>query len=184
MERSKDKITRKYRRFRLKYGEWAVVTGASDGIGSAMAMNLAERGLNLVLVARRKDRLDDLGSKLTYRYGIEARALSVDLNEERSIEIILKEAAELNVGLLVAAAGFGSSGDFLNSNLKNEIEMVNVNCRAVVTLTCQFGRRFATQRRGGIVLMSSLLAFQGVPKAANYAATKAYVQSLVEGLRP
>jgi short-subunit dehydrogenase len=89
----------------------------------------------------------------------------------------------LDVGLLVAAAGFGTSGPFLGANLEEELSMVDVNCRAVVAMSLLFGRRLAGRRRGGLVLMSSLVAFQGVPKAANYAATKAHVQSLAEALR-
>src|SRR5205823_9088379 len=91
--------------------------------------------------------------------------------------------SDLDVGLLVAAAGFGTSGAFIDSPLEEELGMFDVNCRAVTTLAHHFGNRFAKARRGGMVLMSSLLAFQGVPGFANYAATKAYVQSLAEGLR-
>ena len=86
------------------------------------------------------------------------------------------------VGLLVASAGFGTSGSFLNADVHDELAMIDVNCRVVLEMSYRFGRRFADQQRGGIVLMSSLVAFQGVPHAANYAATKAYVQSLAEAL--
>lgn len=90
---------------------------------------------------------------------------------------------DLDVGLLVAAAGFGTSGPLLTASLATETEMVDLNCTGVLAMTWHFARRFAARRRGGVVLMSSLLAFQGVPRAANYAATKAYVQTLAEGLR-
>jgi short-subunit dehydrogenase len=89
---------------------------------------------------------------------------------------------ELDVGLLVAAAGFGPSGSFLTAQLDQELEMLAVNCRALLALTWHFGRRFAQRGRGGIVLMSSIVGFQGMPFAAHYAATKAYVQTLAEAL--
>jgi hypothetical protein len=98
------------------------------------------------------------------------------------VEALVSGTADVDVGLLVAAAGFGTSGPFLESDLSRELEMVQVNCAAVAAICHHFGRQFADRRRGGLVLMSSLLAFQGVPRAANYAATKAYVQSLAEGL--
>ncbi len=91
-------------------------------------------------------------------------------------------AHHLDIGLLVAAAGFGSSGPFLQTDLARELEMLDVNCKAVLNLTHHFARRFTAQRRGGLVLMGSLVGFQGVPGTANYAATKGYIQTLAEGL--
>jgi len=168
---------------RRRYGEWAVVTGASDGIGEAFARELAGAGLNLVIVARRRDRLDVLASELEASHATQVRVLAIDLTHVESAERLVAETDDLDVGLLVAAAGFGSSGPLVESGLAAELEMVDLNCRAVLALTHHFARRFIARRRGGIVLMSSLLAFQGVPLAANYAATKAYIQSLAEALR-
>jgi len=88
----------------------------------------------------------------------------------------------MDIGLLVAAAGFGTSGEFLKGQLESEIQMLDVNCQAVLVLTHHFARLFAAQKRGGIILLSSMVGFQGVPFAAHYAATKAYVQSLGEAL--
>jgi short-subunit dehydrogenase len=88
----------------------------------------------------------------------------------------------LDIGLLVAAAGFGTSGLFLNSLLEQEMAMLNVNCRSLLGLIWHFGQRFAMRGRGGMVLMSSIVGFQGMPFAAHYAATKAYVQALAEAL--
>ena len=89
----------------------------------------------------------------------------------------------LDVGLVAAVAGFGTSGRFVDNPLDRELDMVDVNCRAVVELSHHFARRFVAQRRGGLILMSSLVAFQGVPRAATYAATKAFIQTFAEGLR-
>lgn len=179
MERPKRTATR----FRSRYGPWAVVTGASDGIGRAIATELAIAGLNVVLCARRGEVLDALGAELSAAHGVETRSSALDLSDDRSIARLLEETRGLEVGLLVAAAGFGTSGAFLDADLTTELSMIDVNCRAVAALAHGFGRRFADRGSGGLVLLSSLVAFQGVPRAANYAATKAYVQSLAEGLR-
>lgn len=166
-----------------KYGPWAMVTGASDGIGEAFARHLAAEGLHLVLVARREPLLAALAAELTQAHGVQCRVLSADLTDPEEVQRVTQATSDLDVGLLVAAAGFGSSGQLLGSNLDVETAMVDLNCSAVLALAWHFGRRFAQRGGGGVVFMSSLLAFQGTPHAANYAATKAYIQTLAEGLR-
>jgi len=175
--------TRLARRLRARYGPWAVVTGASDGIGREFARTLAAAGLDLVLVARRGEVLAALAEALGRAHGIRTRVLALDLARPAEVAELGVATNDLDVGLLVAAAGFGTSGRFVDAALDAELAMIDVNCRAVAALAHAFGQRFARRGRGGLVLMSSLLAFQGVPRAANYAATKAYVQSLAEGLR-
>lgn len=174
--------TRRQERLRATYGPWAIVTGASDGIGREMAFRLVEAGLNLILVARRRAALDQIAAEMRARYGIETRVLDVDLARGDAVEAIEAATRDLDVGLLIAAAGFGTSGSFLDARLDQEMEMLRVNCGAVLGLSLGFGRRLAERGQGGIVLMSSMVAFQGVPFSANYAATKAYVQSLAEAL--
>jgi short-subunit dehydrogenase len=166
-----------------RYGPWAVVTGASDGIGRAFADQLAAKGMNLVLVARRAPLLAELARNLTDRHGVECHVLQLDLSNDEGTRTLIDCTDHLDVGLLVAAAGFGSSGPFLAANPRVEADMLAVNCSSVLTQCWHFGQRFAERGRGGVVLMSSLLAFNGSPLAANYAATKAYIQSLAEGLR-
>lgn len=164
------------------YGPWAVVTGASDGIGLAIARELAANGFFLVLVARRQKVLDQIAAELKAKHPIETRVIAADLGTDAGIAAIEEGTAALDVGLLVAAAGYGTSGNFVDADLAVEVDMIAVNCRAVAALTHSFSRRFVARGRGGIVLMSSLVAFQGVPRAANYAATKAYIQSFAEGI--
>lgn len=170
-------------RFLGRYGPWAVVTGASEGIGREFARCLAGRGLNVVLVARRADLLSALAAELISTQGVRARALPADVSTEAGLEAVRGGTHDLEVGLFVAAAGFGTSGSFVRSSLDRELTMIDVNCRAVAALAHHFGGRFATAGRGALVLFSSIVAFQGVPGSANYAATKAFVQSLAEGLR-
>lgn len=175
--------SRRQERWRTRYGPWAVVTGASDGVGKAMAERLAAAGLHLVLVARRRDVLDQLAADLTARHGVDVLVVSADLAQRAGVDVVEAATRDLDVGLLVAAAGFGTSGRLVDGDLEQEVAMLHVNCLAV-TLQChQFGRRLAERGRGGIILMSSLLAFQGVPYSAHYGATKAYVQSLAEALQ-
>jgi short-subunit dehydrogenase len=174
--------TSRQRRFLERYGPWAVVTGASSGIGRALALRLAEYGLNLVVVARYRPALEELAASLSARHGVQVRVLEADLALETSLEAIEVATADLEVGLLVASAGFGTSGPFLDADLEVEAEMLMVNGRAVLQLAHHFGRRFRERGGGGLVLLSSVVAFQGAPWAANYAATKAYVQTLAEAL--
>jgi short-subunit dehydrogenase len=170
-------------RLARRYGPWAIVTGASDGIGQAFARHLAAAGLNLVLVARRAAALQALAGELQQAHGVQCRVLAMDLSTPAASLQLAEATADLDLGLLVAAAGFGTSGPLLESALDDELGMVDLNCSAVTAQAWHFGQRFARRRRGGLVLMSSLLAFHGTPRAAHYAATKAYVQTLAEGLR-
>ncbi|HVO62903.1 MAG TPA: SDR family NAD(P)-dependent oxidoreductase [Terriglobales bacterium] len=168
--------------FVQKYGPWAVVTGASDGIGRAFAEQLAALGMNVVLVARRGDRLQQLATEIRLRYQVEARVIAADLSAAMGRATVEEGTTGLDVGLLVAAAGFGTSGPVISANLDVERNMLDINCFAVLEQSVAFGQRFVKRGRGGIILMASLLGWQGVSGAAHYAATKAYVQSLAEGL--
>jgi short-subunit dehydrogenase len=169
--------------FAQRCGPWAVVTGASDGIGRAFAFELAARGLHLVLVARRQPLLDALAAQLHAAHGIHCRVIAADLGDARAVQSLADATQDLDVGLLVAAAGFGTSGPLIETPLAAELDLVAVNCSALLASSWHFARRFVERGSGALVLMSSLLAFHGTPRAANYAASKAYVQSLAEGLR-
>ncbi len=169
-------------RLQSHYGPWAVVTGASDGIGRAFAEQLAAGGVSAVLVARRAAVLERLAAQLR-RLDVAVRVVPADLSDVDAVRAVDEATRDLDVGLVVAAAGFGTSGPMLGNALDVELNLVDVNCRAVAALAHVFGARLQRRGRGGLVLLSSLVAFQGVPRAANYAATKAYVQTLAEGLR-
>lgn len=168
---------------KAKYGPWAVVTGASDGIGLELSREMARAGLNTVLVARRRERLDALAEDLESEFGTTSRVVIADLSVPEQVGEFLQTTTDLDVGLFAACAGFGTSGDFVDTDFGSELSMIDVNCRALCASTRHFAERFVRQKRGGIILMSSLVAFQGVPRAANYAATKAYVQTFAEGIR-
>ncbi|MBF04543.1 MAG: short-chain dehydrogenase [Flavobacterium sp.] len=169
-------------RLRTKYGEWAVVTGASSGIGLELATQLANAGFNIVLIARNSEKLQEVKNRLKANTTIEIKIVNVDVSETEGIDQIIEATKGLKVGLLIASAGYGTSGNFIDSSLHSEINMLRVNCEALLSLTHYFIQQFAIQKRGGIILMSSMVAFQGTPYSANYAATKAYVQTLAEGI--
>jgi uncharacterized protein len=170
------------KKFVEKYGKWAVVTGASSGIGRETAIYLADLGFDLALVARSEDKLKTLATDLNAKHGTNTLLLAYDLGQKSAIATIVQKTQHLDVGLLVAAAGFGSSGPLLKANLNNEVDMVKINCEVPLEMCYFFGERFVKQKRGGIILFSSLLGFQGAPNSANYAATKGYIQCLGEGL--
>ena len=168
--------------FKHQYGPWGLVTGASDGIGRDFARELAAKGLNLVLVARRKDRLESLATELESTYHVRVVCQPVDLANADDCEHLLRSVEHLEIGLLVAAAGFGTSGLSIHTDPDMEADLVQVNCRAVLQQSLHFSRLMVKRKRGGLILISSVLAFQGTPFSANYAASKAYIQSLAEGL--
>ena len=169
-------------RLKSKYGNWAIVTGASSGIGLELASQLATAGFNLVINSRHIDKLEEVEKQLKVNTSIEIKIVASDVSETEGINKIIQSTQGLNVGLLIVSAGYGTSGNFIDGSLHSEINMLKVNCEALLSLTHYYSQQFAQQKRGGIILMSSMVAFQGTPFASNYAATKAYVQTLAEGL--
>lgn len=165
-----------------KYGPWALVTGASDGIGRAVTARIAAEGLNVVLAARSEATLHQLAAELARTSNVQTRVVPVDLSAPDGPATLIAAVDGLPVGLAVLAAGFGGVRSFADSSPAAEAEMIAVNVSAVAQLAQHFAHRMARRARGGIVLFGSLLGWQGVPGQANYAATKAYVQALGEGL--
>jgi short-subunit dehydrogenase len=165
-----------------RFGPSALITGASDGIGRAFAMQLAEQGFDLILVARRGSVLQEMALDLSTRFGANVRVLAMDLSDPAAVPELMSLTQSAPIGLVVAAAGFGSIGPFLDQDVASEINMVDLNCRSVVELSYGFGQRMAAQRGGGIVLFGSLVGFNGAPLSATYAATKGFVQSFAEGI--
>ncbi|NYJ35878.1 SDR family NAD(P)-dependent oxidoreductase [Nocardiopsis aegyptia] len=166
----------------LSYGPWAVVTGASSGIGRAFAEQLAEAGLHLVLAARSTDRLQALAAELTQDHGVECRVVTVDLGREGAAATIVDATADLDVGLLISNAGAGRPGRFLDQDVADLHRRHTVNSTTHLDLAHAFGRRFAARGRGGMVLVSALGAIHGLPNMAHESASKAYALNLGEGL--
>jgi uncharacterized protein len=169
-------------RFCEKYGPWALITGASSGIGAEFARQLAAKGLNLVLVARRSDRLRELGNMLKQEHKIQSRIVVCDLAELDFLPTLRSMLEGIDVGLLVNNAGFSNTGEFLANDLEKEIELLHVNCRAALILAHEFGKQMKTRKTGGIIFLSSSVAFTPTPFWGNYAASKAYDLFLAEAL--
>lgn len=167
---------------RQRYGEWAIVTGASSGIGAAFAQKLAASRINLVLVARRIELLNQLRQQLTGAYDIEVRCLQLDLSQDGCLEPLIGVCSDLDVGLVVNNAGSGVPGPFSVSDIQREKDLIRLNCITPVEVTRHFLPGMLANQRGGIILVSSLMGFQGVPYMANYSATKGYLLNFGESL--
>jgi short-subunit dehydrogenase len=165
-------------------GSTCLVTGASSGIGAELARSLARRGHGVTLVARRKERLEELASELEERHGVRTEALGCDLGDRRSRTRMLARLAELvlEVEVLVNNAGFGTAGRFQGLDPEREIEMVRVNVEAVVALCGRYVPEMARRGRGAVLNVASTAAFQPLPRQATYAGTKAFVLSFTDGL--
>jgi short-subunit dehydrogenase len=168
--------------FREHYGPWAVIAGASVGLGEAFARQLASQGLNLLLIARGQAALDVLAADLRGAHGIEVRVLATDLARPDLSDVVQGVADGLEVGLLVYNAAASSIGPFLDRPVDDQLRVIDVNCRGPVVLAHLFGKAMAARKRGGIVLMTSTAGSQGGPWIATYAASKAFNLLLAEAL--
>jgi short-subunit dehydrogenase len=165
-----------------RYGPTALVTGASSGIGRAFAEILAARGFNLVLPARRIDRLEVLAERLEDKFRISVMPLEIDLTDPTAAHRILDATATIDIGLLVSNAGFGLKGAFDQDDPGAQAEMLMVNCHATTQLARGFVPRLRARGKGGILFTSSVEGLIGCPYSAVYSATKAYVNALGEAL--
>lgn len=170
------------RTLRQRYGPWALVAGASAGLGEAFARRLAREGLSLLLVARRADALARLAADLRAGHGVEVRELAADLGDPALPEIARAAAAGLEVGLLIYNAAHSVIGPFVERPLEEQLRVLAVNCRGPLVLTHLLGAEMVRRGRGGILLMTSLSGSQGNPWLASYAASKAFDLVLAEGL--
>jgi len=161
-----------------------LVTGASSGIGSDIARSLARRGHNVVLVARREDRLADLALELSEAHGVDARTIGADLQDGVSRAEMLFAVPKLGLRIdgLVNNAGFGSGGRFQDLDGEREAEMVRLNCEAVVALCGHFVPKMVEHGEGAILNVASTSAFQPLPTMATYSASKAFVLSFSQAI--
>ena len=164
-------------------GRWALVTGASAGIGAELARELAGRGAKLILTARRKERLEALAAELTAR-GTETRIVAADLNDREAPQQIYDatEGAGIAVDILINNAGLGQFGAFYSTPMEQELSQVRVNCEAVVHLTRLFVPRMVERKRGWVLVVASTASFQPVPYLSTYAATKVFDRFFAQAL--
>jgi len=161
---------------------WAVVTGASSGIGQEFAQELAKRGHPVLAVARRRERLEALGRQAS-AHGGQIEPLTADLATEQGLTSVMRRIEELGeIELLINSAGIANAGDFIEASLDQEIKALRLNVDAMVRLTHYVLRGMMRRGRGGIINLASVVAFQPFPHFAVYAASKAFILSFTEAL--
>ena len=168
--------------FRGRYGAWALVAGASDGLGAAFARELGRRGLNLVLIARRDEVLGQVAEGIRAEQGVEVRCLALDLADPQAAAQVSDAVAGLELGLLIYNAASVPLGPLLEMDFAEIDQAVAVNVRGPLAFVRALVPGMRERGRGGVVLMSSLAGLQGVPGIVTYAATKAFNINLGEGL--
>jgi uncharacterized protein len=167
---------------RVAYGQFALITGASQGIGAEFARQLARAGLDLVLVARRREKLESLATLLGEEYEARVEIVELDLLVDGAIDELAARTSGLDIGLVVLSAGVFTAGPFAGNELRSETDLVTLNALRPMQLTHHYAGRFADRRRGGLVLVASTVGHQAAPYLANYAATKAYIAALGQAL--
>jgi short-subunit dehydrogenase len=167
--------------FKTRYGTWALVAGASEGLGAAFARQIGARGLNVVLVARRAELLAQLATEIRAG-GVEVKTLALDLGAPDLEARLVEATRDLEIGLVVYNAAYSLIGDFVKQDLASKLRVVDVNCRGPIVVAHTLGVPMAARGRGGLILMSSLAGTQGSPHLSTYAASKAFNLVLGESL--
>ena len=167
---------------RERYGEWALVTGASSGIGAEFARALARDGVSCVLSARRADRLQTLATELESAFAVKTRVVPVDLSAPDGADRLVDAVADLDLAVVVANAGYGLAGRFDRQDVRRLRDMVQLNCIAPVTMVNRLLPRLKVRGRGAILIVSSIAGHQPVPFNAVYSATKGFNLLLGEAL--
>ena len=165
-----------------RFGPWALVTGASSGIGKEFARQIAASGINVVLVARRESLLDEVGQGLAKDFSVRYRNVVADLSQDGFLDKLAEATNDLDIGLVVSNAGTGNPGEFLKLDRQLLEATLRLSTMAHLDITHHFGAKLAKRRRGGLILAGAMGAENGVPCMANDGAAKAYVHSLGEAL--
>lgn len=166
-----------------KFGTWAIVTGASSGIGKEFASQLASHGMNLILLARRENLLKELANNLELVYRVETKCLAMDLTNDNFLEGIENLTEKLDIGFIVSNAGGARMGAFNKIPMTDFEAMIKLNVSAQMKISHWFtARRIKENKKGALLLVSSTTAYQGVPYGADYSAAKAYILNLGEAL--
>jgi short-subunit dehydrogenase len=169
--------------FGRKYGRWAVIAGASEGIGASLADQLASRGLDLVLIARNGALLDEVAAGVRHRHGVQARALVQDLTDPDVGAKVADATDGLEVGLMIYNAGASDrTSTFLENEVDYSFKQITLDCIGPIALAHYFGHAMRERGRGGIVLIASLACLAGSATLAIYSAVKAFQHNFAEGL--
>ena len=165
-----------------KYGPWALVTGASSGLGAEFARQLANEKLNVLLVARRRDRLESLAQQIESTSSVQTRVIDADLTAEGECSRVIRETKDLEVGLLVNNAGYGMSGYYHLLDPDRQVKMTVLNCVVPVLLTNHYLPKMIERGRGGLIFLASTAGYQATASFGTYGATKAFNLMLGESL--
>src|SRR5271168_3007764 len=165
-----------------RFGAWALVTGASSGIGREFARRIAASGIHVALVGRREHLLRKVGAECTGASGVQHRIIPLDLSEPDFLPVLADATRDLDIGLVVSNAGTGNPGAFLKHDRQLLRETLRLNTMSHLDIAHHFGAKLTERHRGGIVLVGAMGAENGIPCLANDGGAKAYVHSLGEAL--
>lgn len=168
----------------IKSSGWALVIGSTMSIVLAYAQALARQNKSLVLVARNESKLVEVARDLAQRYKVSTKIIAADLSTQAGLDKVISETKGVLIDLLINNAGREESGNFVDNNIDEMLNSIELNCSAPLVLSHHFSRLMGENGGGSILFLSSIVAFQGVPLIANYAATKSYLLVLAEGLAP
>lgn len=169
-------------RFAEQYGPWALVTGASSGIGAEFARQIAGRGINTALVARRGERLNALAHEIENDSAVETLVIEQDLTEDGAVEAVAEQLGNREIGLLINNAGVGRAGRFIEQNARDHDRMLDLNCRAPLLLAHRLAQPMTSRNRGGIIFTSSTAGLMATSRLAHYSATKAWEHFMAQAL--
>lgn len=168
--------------FAEKYGPWALIVGASEGLGAAFADECAKRGLNVALVARRAEAMAQVAAGLKARHGVEARQIVADGSSPDFLEAVQAGTAGLEIGFMIFNAGYQPGGPFLRIAMEDHLACLRIQCEAPLRMAYWLGRQMAGRGRGGMVFVGSAASLQGMARWVSYSAAKAFELMLGEGL--
>ena len=168
--------------WKRRYGDWALVTGASSGLGADFVRQLAQKKMNIILVARRVDKMNAIAEEVENECSVKTQVIGQDLIKSDAVDNIRNKVGDKEIGVLINNAGYGVLGKFHKNDYDYQVEMVKLNCVVPVAITHAFIDPMVKRGRGAVIFLASTAAYQGVPFFSVYAATKCFNLFLAEGL--
>lgn len=161
--------------FKQQYGQWAVIVGATSGIGECLCELIAAQGINIALVARRNALLMNKSQEIQQRFGVQVKNIQADLCQSKDVFKVIEQTKTLDVGLFIPCAGLETHGHFTQISLQKELDLIQLNVTSTLVLSQHFAQTFSHKGKGGVLLVSSMSGHAPSPYTSNYAGSKAYV---------